>query len=255
MNNDIGPILKKWNYAPNEINVRIIDGVDGKEKLQMRLDLGVLQMELDGRPDGKRPHSYDSYLTFFEKKADDKKKKNSSTGPFNLSPLDCLKLQQEAIQFYHRYLALMKLGDYARVARDTLRNLRVFNFVSQFAENEELKWSFEQYRPYVIMMHTRALASLSLEQKNYDEALSSIEQGIIDIESYYHFNADKELGDEQFELGFLKQWAKEIKEEKPLSESERISQELERAIFDEDYERAASLRDRLRTLGKLDKYI
>ena len=35
---------------------RKIVGEDGKEKLQVRLDLGLLQMELNGRPDGERPH-------------------------------------------------------------------------------------------------------------------------------------------------------------------------------------------------------
>ena len=46
MSKDIGPILDGWEHDPEEMQVRIIPGVDGREKLQMRIDLGILQMEL-----------------------------------------------------------------------------------------------------------------------------------------------------------------------------------------------------------------
>jgi len=246
---DIGPILQNWEYIPNDINVRIVDGLDGRQKLQMRLDLGLLQMELDGRPDGQRPHNFDSYLSYYEDKAkryENRKRKKK----FVLTAMDCFKLQQESIQFYHRYLGLMKLGDYARVARDTLRNLRVFDFVSQYAETEDLIWSFEQYRPYVIMMYTRAVSSMSMEKENYDEALHFIQQGMEKIEAFYEKYEDKEFNEERYELGFLKQWAEEIDGKKPLSERERLSRELERAIQLERYEQAAILRDKLKYLNQ-----
>src|SRR5438874_4787656 len=63
---DITPLLKGWDYEPGTINVRKISGADGQPKLQMRLDLGLLQMELTGRPDGVRPHGFDSLLDYFE---------------------------------------------------------------------------------------------------------------------------------------------------------------------------------------------
>ncbi len=53
---DIADAMKGWAFEPGQVNVRLIRGNDGKPKLQLRLDLGLLQMELDGRPDGKRPH-------------------------------------------------------------------------------------------------------------------------------------------------------------------------------------------------------
>ncbi len=52
---DISPVLKGWDYEPGTINVRKISGLDGSPKLQMRVDLGVLQMEMSGRPDGAHP--------------------------------------------------------------------------------------------------------------------------------------------------------------------------------------------------------
>ena len=249
MSEDIGPILKNWRYLPNDLNVRLIDGIDGKQKIQMRLDLGLLQMELDGRPDGLRPHRYDSYLSFFENKARSRNKAQPPSKNFILTPFDCFKLQQEAIQFYHRYLALMKLGDYARVARDTSRNLRAFDFVGKYSENEEIIWSFEQYRPYVIMMHTRSLAMQSLDRGNLDEGLQLIDQGIQQLEKFYDRFGDRMEG-ERFEWTYLTQWADEIKEKKPIPEGERLRLELDKAIRAEEYERAASIRDRLQVLSQ-----
>ena len=46
--------------------MRIVPGDDGREKLQMRIDLGLLQMELDGRPDGQRPAGAESLLDHLE---------------------------------------------------------------------------------------------------------------------------------------------------------------------------------------------
>jgi hypothetical protein len=248
MLDDLGPILQRWRYNPNEINVRLILGIDGKKKVQMRLDLGVIQMELDGRPDGRRPYRCDSYLSYYEKKS------HTHTGkkPFDLSPLDCFHLQQEAIQFYHRYLALMKLSDYQRVLRDTERNLHVIDFVTRYAENEDLIWSFEQYRAYILMMNCRAHVCVSLEKSDYEKALKNISDGIKAIQDFYQKHTDR-FGDEQFEVEFLKQMAKEIRHRKPLSEQERLSKELDVAIRFEDYEKAALLRDQIKVLKEMKR--
>ena len=40
------------NYEPDQLQVRIIISDDGNEKIQMRIDLGMVQMEILGRPDG-----------------------------------------------------------------------------------------------------------------------------------------------------------------------------------------------------------
>ncbi|VAX39934.1 hypothetical protein MNBD_PLANCTO03-360 [hydrothermal vent metagenome] len=70
MNVDITEILSQWPFEPGKINVRLIEGDDGEQKIQVRLDLGILQMELDGRPDGVRPHGFDSLLEYYESQLD-----------------------------------------------------------------------------------------------------------------------------------------------------------------------------------------
>jgi hypothetical protein len=246
MNKDIGPLLKNWKYLPHDINVRIILGQDGARKLQMRIDLGVLQMELDGRPDGRRPYKQDSYLTYFEKRAR-VSQDQPDRAPFFLTPADCLRLQQESIQYYHRYTALMRLGDFSRVARDTQRNLRVFDFVHQYAKNRTIIRAFEQYRPYVLMMHVRAIASMALEKKHIDEAVLLIDQGIASIQQHYQrYRKSNQNGGAELEL--LQEWLEDIKARKPQSERERLQYLMDRAIQEEAYETAAKIRDRLRKM-------
>ena len=55
MSEDIGHILKAWRYDPGEdITVRIIRGDDNRSKVQMRIEMGIMQMEIDGHPAGDR---------------------------------------------------------------------------------------------------------------------------------------------------------------------------------------------------------
>jgi hypothetical protein len=242
MDDDISHLLKTWKYRPNDINVRIIVGRDGGKKLQMRIDLGVLQMELDGRPDGRRPHRFDSYLSYFERRA-----KTLQEKPFFLTPLDCLRLQQEAMQYYHRYIALMRLGDYTRVARDTRRNLKVFSFVHKYNRDRDIIWAFEQYRPYVLMMHVRAVASLAISENNTDAAVRLIESGITSITRYYQ-RYRKLLGKEMIEVDLLREWLGEVRLKQPLSEREKLQMAMAAAVEQEAYETAAQIRDQLSKL-------
>ena len=57
MSLDLNSLLKDWPHETGAIKVRKIIGLDGLEKLQLRIDLGILQMELSGRTDGQRPHN------------------------------------------------------------------------------------------------------------------------------------------------------------------------------------------------------
>ena len=127
LSQDIQRLLDDWEFEPDQLQVRVIISDDGKEKIQMRIDLGMVQMEISGRPDGKRPQGHESLLEFYEARA----KHATDTGtPFSLSSDDCAQLMREGLQYYHRYLSAFHLERYDLVARDTERNLRLFSFVA-----------------------------------------------------------------------------------------------------------------------------
>jgi len=66
MSFDLTKALQDWPFEPGQINVRLIQGDDGLSKVQMRVDLGILQMETEGRPDGSRPMGFDTLLDYHE---------------------------------------------------------------------------------------------------------------------------------------------------------------------------------------------
>src|SRR5256886_5517589 len=137
MSLDLNTILKAWPFEPGMLKVRKVTGVDGREKLQMRVDLGVLQMEMAGRPDGQRPHGCESLLNYHQNRA---ALAEAAGDEYELSAEECSELQQEGIQYYHRYVSLFQLNDYAGVIRDTQRNLDLFAFVDKHSQREDFVW-------------------------------------------------------------------------------------------------------------------
>jgi hypothetical protein len=242
---DITSIIAGWDFNPDELQVRIISGEDGSEKIQMRTDLGILQMELSGRPDGQRPHGYESLLDYLEAK--ERAAVNTGTD-FSLDPGVCSQLMREGLQYYHRYLSAFHLQKYDMVTRDTDRNLRLFAFVVQHAVRQRDKIEFDQYRPYVTMMRARARAHQALAQADFSTALKEIDEGISRIRQFLRDYHQEDSESDCSELGFLLRWRREVEHDRPTGPVERLEQQLELAVSLEDYEEAARLRDQIRQL-------
>jgi UvrB/uvrC motif len=245
MSLDLNTILRDWPHENGNIKVRKIAGLDGREKLQLRVDLGVLQMEVAGRPDGRRPHNCESLLEYHQKRATRAVAKGET---YELTPEQCAELQQEGIQYYHRYLSLFQINDFEGVVRDTQRNLDLFTFVSEHTDREEFSWSLQQFRPYVIMMNTRAKASIFLGQGKFAEAIGEIERGRDAITDFFQQSNFPELVSKSSEIAFLDEWLEEVKAKRPLSKLEIMQREMQTAIAKELYERAAELRDAIKLL-------
>jgi hypothetical protein len=247
MNFDITPLLNEWEYRPGRIDVRQFKGKDGVEKIQLRVDLGLLQMNAAGRPDGKRPYGHESLLEHYHSRlAKYSETHNGDEEGFELDAEDCARLQQEAIQYHHRYICLFQIEDYAGVIRDTERNLKVFDFVEQHAESEELAKSLQQFRPQLLMMQTRALGAQALDRDDHSKAIDLVRRGIERIRNFYGQHARPELMDHSGEVQSLEAWLTEIQSKRPLTERERLEKALDEAVRNEDYERAAKVRDSLR---------
>src|SRR5688500_3146836 len=178
LSKDILPLLKGWDYEPGTINVRKISGLDGAPKLQMRVDLGLLQMEVSGRPDGVKPHGCESLLEYFEAQLREHKMRNGTDLGFHLTSAQCQLLREEASMYYYRYLSLFVLEEFNGVVRDTARNLRVLDLCGKFAVNEQDRLWLEQYRPYITMMNVRAQASLLYDEKRYGVGLDAVRDGL-----------------------------------------------------------------------------
>ena len=249
MDFDISNLLDQWEYQPGQVVARRFKTKNGREKIQLRLDLGLLQMNAEGRPDGKRPFGHASLFGHYRARllkyvaAHD-----GGDEGFKLKAEDCAKLQLEALQYHHRYICLLHLEDYAAVIRDAERNLAVFDFVRKHAESEELAWSLDQFRPQLLMVLTRARAAQALDADDYEMAVRQVEEGLEHIRAFQREHALPEVAEMSGEMQSLESWLEEIRARRPLSARERLERALRDAINSEDYERAAQVRDALRNL-------
>src|SRR5215471_5314725 len=193
MDFDISHLLDQWDYQPGQVVVRRFKSKDGKDKIQLRVDLGLLQMNAEGRPDGKRPFGHPSLFKYHQSRLyKHVAAHEGNDDDFSLKAEDCAKLQMEAIQYHHRYICLLQLEDYPAVIRDAERNLAVFEFVAKHAESEELSWALRQFQPQLLMILARARGAQAMKAEDYTLAIQQVEESLENIRAFYreHARAD-----------------------------------------------------------------
>lgn len=243
---DIRRILESWPYDPDE-DTRIVRGEDGREVLQVRTPVGIEQLEMAGRPDGARPHGAESALDFhLERLAE--ARATGREGEFELDSRDCSELFSEGTLYYFRYLRLFQMKRWVETERDTARNLRLFDFVRQYAAQEDDETSLEKWRPYVVRMNAAAAALKALEGGDHDAAVARLRAAVEQIEDLEDFDDETFVFERARSLAALRELQTQIEHTRPISTLERLERQLRRAIDRQEFERAAQLRDRIREL-------
>ena len=189
---DLQRILRTWPYDP-ENDARIVPGSNDRQILQVRTPLGIEQLELDGRPDGLRPHDMESALEFHQRRLETARIRGEAD-EFQLSEEECSELFAEGTLYYLRYVRLFQLRDWPRTIRDTARNLRAFDLVRDYADREEDETYLEKWRPYVLRVHATAVAMRDLEKQAFGQAVAALNEAISKIEAL------PDLDDETFEF-------------------------------------------------------
>lgn len=246
MTKDISRLLDEWAYDPGQVSARWIVDSEGERKVQLRVDMGVLEMTVAGRPDGTRPHGHDSLFAYYREQ---EKQLDENGGVLHLDTEACNVLQQEAMQFYYRYLAFYALRHLDGVIEDTRHNLELLELVSRCATNDELIWSFVQYFPYVRMMYARAVCEQLMDRDDYAKASVKITRAIEEIRMFFIEHGDEEALEDSEEVEILESLRERIEKARPLTKEETLRSALDLAIRREEYERAAELRDALKTIG------
>ena len=231
--NDISTILQEWPYIHGKLNVRLIEGADGRELLQLRIELGVVQMELRGRPDGVLQDGYPSLLALLEERGTEG----------GVDPDMCRRLREEGVQRSHRAAALFSLNRFEDVIRDCNRNLDVFDLCKYNASDEHDRNALEQFRPAVIALRTRASAEWAISLENTIDAMASIDEGLAILQELFGDDAD-----ESNEVQLLRGMKEALVPRLPTSERADLKERLATAIMNENYELAAILRDEIRLL-------
>jgi hypothetical protein len=104
---DLDELIVDWDCPPGELRARVVTGRDGDELLQLRVDLGVMQMFPGGRPDGERYRGLPTVREFITHEV--------RLGGHELAAEDWQELERELLQLNYRRMA------FATVADDALR--------------------------------------------------------------------------------------------------------------------------------------
>ena len=330
MSFDLTSILEGWPYEPGHLNVRLIEGDDGEPRVQIRLDLGVLQMRTEGRPDGQTPDGFATLLEAIAARMDGQmqgpiegpphggvpgtgsgihphqsQSEDQPSEPAGASsaarsgeaepsdpasdadppdgppdtieddpphgigglhdadeagPTDpearlvldgeaCRRLREEAVQFYHRAVALLVIEDFDAVVRDTSHNLRLFDLLRDYGGTPAERESMEGQRPYITMMRARALASLALRNDEPKAAMLAIDEGLEALRSHYESAGEPKLFDNSREADALRSMRDALTPKLPVSQKSELKKRLDDALRAENYELAAILRDELRLMS------
>lgn len=241
MTQDIDAILQGWEYHAGTIQARLVEATDGREVVQMRVELGVLQLETSGRPDGTRPHGCDTYFEYLRRQ--DALLRKSGHSP-KLDEEQSQEADREFVQFYHRRICWLALRQFGRAVADADHTLAFMDFVRDHSQDEEYIQAHEQYRGFVIFQRTQAAAALASEQGNAEAAIDEVHAGLERIREFF---AAHDLEGEMEENPMVQQLRKTIDSlRRTHGIQETLREQLERAVANEEYEKAAELRDALR---------
>jgi tetratricopeptide (TPR) repeat protein len=239
---DLTDFLREWKFDGSN-TVRFLTTLDGREIMQVRLPLGVEQLELEGRPDGLTVEGRATALDLYRDRLEAARMRDES---IELSRDDFNALRTEAILYYQRYLILFQLGEYSRTVRDTEHNLSVCDLVEscyQGADRVELL----QYRPYILRVNTIALAMQDLNIGRAEDARGRLEKCVEIVKNMSGVASPVFEFEKLRALQHLDSILEQIRE-RSLSKRDLLERELHDAVEHEDYERAARVRDQIRGL-------
>jgi hypothetical protein len=245
VNQDIDNVLQGWEHKPGVVQARLVAAHDGREIIQMRVELGVLQLETIGRPDGGRPHghlTYFDHLQHLSHKASARK-----TRSFVLNEEQCQDADREFIQFYHRRICWLALRQYARALRDADHTLAFMDFVKAHSPTPEYTEAHEQYRGFVLFQRTQAASALQVEQNHPEQAIDEVRRGLERLGAFFAERDQAEHLDEDGMVQHLRRIEAALREQYHVGAT--LREQLDQAVAREDYERAAQLRDALKRQG------
>jgi hypothetical protein len=234
---NIDEVLNGWPYDPSALSVRIVTAADGRDVIQMRIDMGILQLEMEARPDRTKPHDFETYFDYLVSLAAEKGE------DFELDEDQCNEVDREFVQFYHRRICWLRLQNYRKAVADADHTLGLMDYCKKYSSDEQWTVTHEQYRPFVMFHRTQALALAELEDQHAEAAVEAINDGLEKIrEVFVEYEAE-----DQFDEDELVQRLHELREalRKEYDVGRTLNERLRDAVAAEQYELAAKLRDEL----------
>ena len=239
---DVAPALADWPHEAGGVCARLVAAADdGRAVLQLRVELGVLQMECDARPDGE---AFGRARTLLQAQ-----REAARRDPDRFAA-DAEGLEAEGRLFARRYLAWFVLGEWTRAARDARHHLAVLDFLRRHADPAAARRSAGRWLPYALMMCARAESAARCAEGDVRGALRAITSAQRRLKRHFRSHGGREAYAGDAATAALRTVSRRLRKRLPETPARRLRRRLRSAVAAEDYERAASLRDELLALGR-----
>jgi len=237
---DLTSLFRAWPEVPGSFPVRIIRGEDGRRLLQRRVEMGVLQMEMTGRPDGSRPQGFESILHAFRTRW-----QGTEPDPSAEELADALA---EARQYLHRAMALASVGEIDAAGRDAAHARAVLAVGAALRGAADARVA-TMLAAQAILLRVRAEVSAALPAAGSNGAIAAIDQGLDELTALLGADDVGANGIASGASGMLRALRASLVPKLPSSQREELRRRLADAIRAENFELAVILRDELRLLG------
>lgn len=249
MRRDMDDVIQGWPFEPGETIAREVRARDGRTVIQIRVELGVLQLEVGGRPDGTRPHGFATYLDYLRYRAAGRGQAPGGKAPtWLMAHENRVEADREFVQYSHRRGAWLTLQRYDKALLDADHTLALMDFVALHGGDADYIDSHERYRGLVLFHRTRAAAAMALERRKPEEAIDIIREGVERIGSHQaRWVQEHDENETQAETLIEQLRVLEHEIRTNFAVEKTLREQLDEAVATEDYELAARLRDQIRS--------
>ena len=248
MSNDLSVILSGWVNKDERQSARVINSYAGRPVLQYFESNAVLQMELEGRPDGVRPGNSASMLDLLTARM-------AHPGA-TLQPQDWMELDREFVQYQQRRQAALlaaattlldghredAIALYALAVRDLKHCIDIVDLTVAHHPVGGLVSARPELKPVLIGQRFLALAQIELANEQADSAVELLRQGESAIKEYLESNQPHDEASNAC-LRELALMESAVRDKYKLKAT--LQERLDDALAGENYELAATLRDQI----------
>lgn len=245
---DITPILKDWPWQSGSFGARTLSGHDGRLLIQVRLEVGIIQLEADGRPDGNASLGFGSVLDRVRSQLAGSAAPTAG-GDLSITADDACDLVGEMLLFRQRAMACAVLELWPRVRRDALHNMEILELLRTRGADSAERARHELWRANEIKMQVRAEVAMAILAGRKSEAAISIDRGLDALKKTFARAGALDQFEESIEAQYLRGLRESLTLKLPASQRLEIERRLLAAIRGENFELAAILRDELRQMG------
>lgn len=244
---DLDELTEGWSCPSGELRARLITGRDGCEFVQIRLDLGVMQLAPTGRPDGAEFRGFRTACECVDQAARDRQRVDREAWQ---------ELERELQQFNYRRVAYGHLAEDALRASDDAATRRyiaaALDDVTACERRVRLQREVLGETPETSTLSAtlafdrgRLQTQLHLVDGQFERAVEQAEASAAELERLLaELGHDSDAIADDPGVAYLRELSVKLRREYGITQT--LREQLAEAIEREDFESAAQLRDALR---------